>query len=318
MFPKWKSTLEQESMNALKEKRYDDALTKLNQLIAHDVVTHEIVMGKLICLMEIGNYDEAEDLCHQLISNNDSHLFDYIHIYSTLLFQQSKYEMLIEELEEVFQRTDIPNSLKPQLNQLYEISKKLNIDKKEEEATRNIKKLKTAIRKQDYPQQWRILKDSREVSVDSHIEYLKELLVDFSINPIIKTAVIQWLQEQKINDPIEVTKFETAETVIPSQLNTLTSHPITIQIEGYLHEIEQNNPSLFELIKKLLYRYLYVRFPIMPADEELVHISEALKLLGYQYLQMETNMDIEDEEKLNSYLIDIITSEKEYFEIVGE
>ncbi|WP_226036501.1 tetratricopeptide repeat protein [Aquibacillus saliphilus] len=318
MFPKWKSTLEQESMIALKEKRYDDALVKLNELISYDVNKHEIMMGKLICLMELGDYDDAEDLCQQLIGKNDQYFFDYIHIYCTLLFQQSEYDQLIEQLDEVFLKGDIPSPLQSQLWQLYEISKKLKIDNNEEKATYYINQLKTAVNKKDPVQQWRILNKSRAVTVNSHLEYLKKLLITDEINPLVKTAVIEWLQEQKINQQVSVSKFECTQIFIPEQLSTINSHKTTIQILENLHDIEQDNPSLFELIKKLLYRYLYVRYPMMPSDNDLVYISKALKLLGYQYLQLDETVQVENEEKLNVVLLEIINSEKKYFEIIGE
>ena len=54
LFPKWREMLEEESLQALKEKRYGTALKKLNKLIEHKVEDVEIFTGKLICLMELG------------------------------------------------------------------------------------------------------------------------------------------------------------------------------------------------------------------------------------------------------------------------
>src|SRR5690625_307338 len=62
LFPKWREDLQAESLLALKEKRYTEALPKLNLLLAYNVNSHEIIIGKLICLMELGQYEEAQIL----------------------------------------------------------------------------------------------------------------------------------------------------------------------------------------------------------------------------------------------------------------
>src|SRR5699024_12350339 len=87
LFPKWKTALEEERLQALKEQRYEDALKKLNELTGYQITNHEIYIGKLICLIELRGYDEAERLCESLIEYQDENYYHYLHIYLTNLFQ---------------------------------------------------------------------------------------------------------------------------------------------------------------------------------------------------------------------------------------
>src|SRR5699024_7352147 len=94
LFPKWKTQLEEESLTAIKEKEYREALQKLNKLIRYNVLNHETLIGKLICLIELGNYEEAQHMCEELISRKSEYYYQYVHIYLTLLFQTSQYQLL--------------------------------------------------------------------------------------------------------------------------------------------------------------------------------------------------------------------------------
>lgn len=67
LFPKWQKLLEEESIAAIKERHFDEALEKLNLLISYQVNNDEVFTGKLICLMELERYEEAQDLCESLL-----------------------------------------------------------------------------------------------------------------------------------------------------------------------------------------------------------------------------------------------------------
>ncbi len=57
-----------------------------------------------------------------------------------------------------------------------------------------------------------------------------------------------------------------------------------------MNELEQDNPSLFILLHQMLYRYLYVQYPILPAEEDVHFIGEAIKEIGKELL-IEENHD---------------------------
>lgn len=322
MFPKWKKTLEDESLHALKEKRYVDALEKLNILLDHDVTNHDVMTGKIICLIELGKYEDAEEICLQLLAAKDENYFPYLHIYLTLLFQTSQYQELIERLDDTFETEDIPEPIREQLVQLYDMSEKLYQETKEENSLNYLQELHDAIKEKETFKQWRILVKCRKLDISPYLGQLKELLVSEEIHPVIKTSIMQWLQEQKVNQNIEIHKLGIKKYINPSRLQDIYSHHVTKQILLLLNDIEQHNPSLFELIEKLLYRYLFIRYPLMPLDEELSFISKALKFLGEDYLQLKENKVGEgaedDKEKVDYYIKEIELSEKQYFTVLDE
>lgn len=318
IFPKWKEDLEKQSLQAMQEKRFSDALEKLEQLLSHDINTHEILTGKIICLMELGRHEEAEEMCKELINLHNEHYHEYIHIYLTLLFQMSKYGELLEQLDMIFSQGNIPEPIKEQFSQLYEISKKLNQDKEEEEAAFHIDELEAALEAKNSILQWRAIAKAKSLPAEPHLGLLRDLLVDKEIHPVVKTEIVQWLQNQSINEDIAIEKLGKIVIFNPSTLTEIQGHHITNQISIRLKEIEQKNPSLYELIEKLLARYLYVRYPVMPENDQLEAVSNALKWLSRAYLSMGSDNipfgSIDEETKF--FIKEIQVCEKEYFSVL--
>ncbi|QGS68969.1 tetratricopeptide repeat protein [Oceanobacillus sp. 143] len=124
LFPKWKKTLEEESLYALQEKRYEEALEKLNKLLSYQVDDYEILIAKLMCLMELSRYEEAQELCEELLQHKDDNYYHYLHMYLTILFQTNQYELLMEHAAAELADKQLPEIFREQFTQLYDISKR--------------------------------------------------------------------------------------------------------------------------------------------------------------------------------------------------
>ncbi|MDC3412497.1 tetratricopeptide repeat protein [Aquibacillus sp. 3ASR75-11] len=321
IFPGLKKSLKEESLLALKEKRYEDALRKLDLLLSYDVKTSEILTGKIICLMELGNYSEAENLCQELLLHKDQHYFEYLHIYFTLLFQTSQYEELSDKLEETFKNEQIPEPVRGQFWQLYEITNNLKHEQQAEKTTVYIQELLDAIEANKPKEQWRLVTKCRKLEVLPPVEKLKVLLIEKDVHPVVKTAILQWFVEKEVSENIKIEKLNRQKIVKPIQLTDLSNHNTVKQLFFLLSNVEQKNPTLFDLMQQLLNRYLYVLYPFTPEDEHLPIVAQALNQLGSMYLHMETTPIVRsqlDSQKVKVYMEEIVALEKEYFLILED
>ncbi len=320
MFPKWKSSLEKQAMDAMQEKKFERALDQLEQLISYDVHTHDVMVGKLLCLMELGKQEEAEDLCKILLDRQDKHYEEYLHLYITLLFQMGHYQELIDQLDQVNIEA-VGTPLKNQFNQLYEISQKLQEDRIASDGAHYIKELKKAVEQQDAKTQWVLIQRCKHVSITpTSLNYIESLLIDTSIDSVVKTGLIEWLQEQKVDKAILIQKQEQTVTVNPSELGTIVNS-YKQNILDLLHHVEQENPTLFELIEQLLYRYIYVRYPFIVDQESQPEVAAALTLLGYQLLQLPLEEDWINQlpkYQVEYYIRDILECETNYLSIIED
>src|SRR5690625_165965 len=309
LFPKWREDLQEESLLALKEKRYTDALPKLNQLLAYNINSHEIMIGKLICLMELGQYDEAQSLCEELLVHRDEKYYQYMHIYLTLLFQTNQFEVLLEQIDIELADNNIPSVIAEQFQQLYQMSHQMKSDLVSEQTTEYIEELTDAIQNHNHVRQLQLIENLRKMKVEP-IERIITYLEDESVHPVTKTAIFKWLQDNGVSDQIHISKLNLDLTVHPIEVKGIRQHTITKQVMFLINRLEQKNPTLYILLEQLFYRYVYVRFPIMPQSNDVEKIAKALRVIGNEYLHIQMNEQIHPE--IENYIKEIKMCERLY------
>ncbi|MFQ3542592.1 hypothetical protein Q7A53_00775 [Halobacillus rhizosphaerae] len=317
IFPKWRTRLEKEGLQAVNEKRYQDAVASLQPLLEYGAASHDAITGLLMSWIELGYYEEAESLCKQQMKIEEDHYFEYLHIYITILFQDNRYQELVDLLDEVFNSEEVPHQNRTQLWQMYEVSRKLLEDTNKQVGEKLVHDFFKGMEEEDLHKQWRSVAQLHKQSADQYISMFKPILMKEAVHPIIKTAIIEWFRESKIEEAVTVFKFGKTAEVVPSELNLLQSEYIIKQIQMRLGAIEQSNPTMYEMLDQLLYHYCYVRYPLYPDENELPLVVEALKQLGHEYLQLPYSSK-EDEEDVSLYKEEIELCEQHYLIIAGQ
>lgn len=317
LFPKWRKSLEHESLQALKQKRYPEALEKLNKLLSYQVYKHEVFIGKLICLMELGHYDEAIDLCESLLKQKDENYYHYLHIYLTILFQTNQYDTLMEQVEDELENdAQMPDVVKEQFEQLYTTSMQMRSDLITKTAKTDLEDLKEAVKMKNHVNQWHLVQKLRRIDMVPPVE-VTGYLQDDQIHPVVKTVLFKWLQDHKLAETVEIHKLGLQATCIPNDIPQLNEHIIIKEIRLFISELEQENPTLYQLLDQLLYRYTYVRFPIMASSKNVKEIAIALINIGQQYLHI-SKEDETYSEKVQFYMEEIKLCESLYLSIIED
>lgn len=317
MFPKWKLKLETESLQALKEKRYDEALHKLNKLISYQITDHEIIIGKLMCLIELGRYNEAEELCENLISHPDEHYYHYLHIYLTILFQTNQYTLLMDCVEQELPMECVPEAIKEQLIQLYDLSSTMKQDINNKKAKSYEKDLEVALDNNNYQTQWQLIETMRKMKIEPSKNIIS-ILEDKEIHPMIKTSIFQWLQDSNHSHLISIHKFGQEMHINPSETQSIRLHPVFKQISFIFNDLEQQNPSLYKLLEQILYRYTYVRYPFFPSSDAILLIAQAIKKIGDSYINLPRDPEEVDETDVAYYIEEIEVCQTLYLSIIEE
>lgn len=316
LFPTLQKNLEQDSKLALEAKKYPEALEKLNELLRYKVQKHEIFIGKLICLMELGRNNEALDLCEDLLRRKDADYYHYVHIYLTILFQMNEYKTLMAFVDDVIQDRQMPEVIREQLEQLYKMSKQMNIGLVTETAQSDIKKLKKIMKTEAYIEQWEYIEKLRKANIEPPGEIYDYLKSD-QMHPVVTTALLEWLQDQQLDEMIEVHKFGVIKTLIPKETSRIKEQRFFQDMIQLISEFEQENPSLHNMLQQLLYRYTYVRFPVMVANNQNEYIAQALLLTGKSYLNMTIDVDSAGD-NVRFYMEEIKYCESIYFSIIED
>ncbi|ALX48228.1 tetratricopeptide repeat protein [Lentibacillus amyloliquefaciens] len=231
LFPKWRKVLEEESLKALKEKRYEEALEKLNQLLLFGNENHEVNIGKLMCLMELNRFKEAQDFCEALLLQKDVHYYHYVHIYLTILFQTSQYELLMNQAEQELETDALPEEIREQFRQLFDMSKKMRRDIRDEKAPEYINDLFKAVQEENHAHQYTLVEQIRKIDM-TPTEQIMALLTDNRVHPVTKTAIFLWLKDKSISEEVIIHKLGVKQTITPEHLPALEDHPAMQQILG--------------------------------------------------------------------------------------
>ncbi|BAC14035.1 tetratricopeptide repeat protein [Oceanobacillus iheyensis] len=316
LFPSVKKTLEDESLRALQEKRYEEALDKLNHLIEYHASSHEIYIGKLMCLMELGDYKDAQELCEDLIANKDEHYYHYLHIYLTILFQTSQYEILMEQVGYEFEQNNVPELLREPFQQLYEMSQSMKIDIQKDSSSIYKDELHQAINQDQHKKQWQLLKKLSTLNISPSSDMFP-LLDNNQIHPVVKTCLVQWLVDSKVSEIIPIHKFDVSLDIIPTQLDKIEDLHEYQMAKKALEMRMENNPSLQQLIEQLIYRYFYVIYPFETLSEQTdIFISAAINV-AKRYFQIDVNME-ELSDDIQKWMDSIQMSDSLYLSIIEE
>lgn len=316
LFPRLKKTLEEESLRALQEKRYDEALEKLDELLSYHVDNHEILIGKLICLMELGRYQEAQDLCEELLQHKNEDYYQYVHIYLTILFQTNQYDLLMEQVEEELENDRLPDMLHEQFRQLYDMSKKMKLDMTVDRSSLMTEDLLQAVNEDNHSLQWQIINQLRNMKTapDKKVE---SLLASEVVHPVIKTALLLWMKDAGMSEEVEIHKFSSAMEIVPAEVPDIRRNDMYQKTLFVIQELEEKNPSLYDMLEKLLYRYIYVVYPFLPESEDVLDIADAIRDIGVNYLHIHTSRK-EISEKAKHFIREIRMCDSLYLSIIEE
>lgn len=310
LFPNVQEKLQEEAFKALQEKEFAVALDNLNELLQCGVVSYEVHIGKLISLINLRDFIEALEFGEMLLDKEDEHYIDYFDYYLMVLYEMELYKDVMYEIDSYELIQEVPTEFTEKFAMLYELSKQMN-----QEAFQLVyKKFNRATLSVNYQMQWNYLHQLRDLSIEPP-QSLKRLLSNKSIHPVIKTYLFDWFQKHGEHGEVEVEKFNKTKKVDFESYPPWTEHPKYKAIHLIVSDIEQNNPTLYEIIDSLLESYVYVNYPMIEVSS-VEDIAEALVHLAKGHLAIDTTSTLSDNLEKNIEMISL--SHELYSSIIPE
>lgn len=317
IFPRWKDNLEKKAKEAMEANHFGEALGYFDLLTANGVVSHEVHTGKLICMMEMQLHEEAEIYCEALLSEHNDYYFSYLHIYTTLLLESSKYKEIIELLDDVFRKEEIPDLFKSQLEHIYKLSKELFEQESEQSFSEIIEKLKLAVIHKNDRQQWYMMKQLHSLKLSKDIPILKQMLVDENIHPVVKSAILEYYIETKPVDTLALEKFNIHYEWDLKEVHSLSPSDFFSGVYNYLEDIESNDPTSYQMMQFVLNRFAYVYAPFLPEEENYQALAETLRYYVHMSYELKNHSDDTRVVRLKEHYLNMIeTSEALYASII--
>ncbi|MFC4320984.1 tetratricopeptide repeat protein [Litchfieldia salsa] len=307
-FPKLKERLIEKGLEALKSKNYKDALSLLYQAKELAGEHDEIDLGIVLCLLELGDLEEAKDRCKLMLHHDIGDYFNVLQVYLTILIQLRQYQEVKETIEAVLEEDQVPSKYAESFYQLLELSKKMiisgdelyELDVEDEESvveytlTERIQDV--LLDRGDRNEQAVFVHGIKEYSLHKDLELLNEFLGNPSKDPMIKTLLLQLMMEQNIHNTMVVEKFGQTVEVVPAKMGDILTDDYSMRVLRTLEDqLGNENPTLYEVTKEIWMRVLFILFPFIPEEENSSIWSAALHLYGYELHGIEIeNSELEE------------------------
>lgn len=306
-FPNLENRLLDKGMEALKEKRYKEALQIFHQFTTYNEGYPEVEVGIVVCLLELGLYEDAKNKCEQLLQQDVGDYYNVLQIYITILIQLSEYDQVVSILEALFEEEKVPEHLAGELFHLLEFSRKSSEHRldtiSQNEPAPKVQALGQQLVNGTMSEQFQAVQDLRKAETLNEImQDVRDVLADHYTHPIIQSMVLQLLMEKEMDDVVVVHKFDRIVKVNPKTVVNIFEQPFTIQVLNKVEDIlSHENPTLYESVKEVWERFLFVLFPFLPEPLEVKVWAGALHKFGHQLFGIE----ISDSELVDLYSVDI-------------
>ncbi|MFZ3588365.1 tetratricopeptide repeat protein [Bacillus sp. DJP31] len=298
-FPNLQQRLLDKGMEALQQKKFEEALELLQQTLKLDDQLHEVQLGIVICMLELDFLDEAKERCQAMLQQDIGDYYEVLQIFITILIQLQQYDEVEMTIEAVLQEGKIPPHTVENFYRLLDFSRKMTTSDHTEKPLMEVERLLEDI---SISEQWSIVQALRNERLGISFAYdtVDKFLQNESKHPMIKTAILHMFIEKEIQRSVEIEKFGQHMNCKTEELHATETHFFTLAVLQQLDDTLGNeNPSLFEVVKEMWHRHLYVMYPFIPSPEEASTWAAGLHKIGYDF----HGIDVEPEEIADLYNI---------------
>lgn len=308
LHPSSAQTLMENSLQAIEEEDFQSALTNLEQLLAHGIENFQINIGKIICLIQLGEQRDAILFCEEVMEDKENeHFFDYLFYYVTLLFEANEYAKLIAYIDDLEENMDIDPAFRASYEEIYEMCVEMNA----RQALELWEVFLENLAEKNFPLSWIAFHDWANCQVPMPDSF-KNLLANKDIHPIIQTEILLHLKRVNINHHVTVHKYDEVRTIDTNMLPGVEDNPLFQEVLKQIQSLEQENPSQHEAMISMLHHFMYVHYPFAFPEKDIEKLIEAL----YEIQERQLLFQSSEKKVTNPYVPKLIQAMNMYIELV--
>ena len=247
-FPRLKERLVDKGMAAMKDKQYQEALELFSEAVSHGDTESDVHLGMAICFLELGELEEAKQVCEKMLNEGYGHYFTVLQVYMTILIQLKQYEEVKSTIEAVLEENQLPAESAEQFYRLLEFSRKMTDPDQQDEAwEEEYEDILDAEKVLNSPaEQMNLIHSLKDRNIAKYTGLLKTILQDPGAHPLIKTMILTLMADHDYSKPVHITKFGDSMTAVPSETVQPDAAPVLHRVLRVLDETLGNeNPTLY-------------------------------------------------------------------------
>ncbi|SDM24426.1 tetratricopeptide repeat protein [Bacillus sp. OK048] len=305
--PGLEKRLTDRGLESLQNKRYQEAITLLEEAREHDPENSDILIGLVLAYFESGAYHKAKNRANDMLLKGIGDYFHMVDLYLTILIQLHEYHEIVTTIEALFDEKEIPPDRHDHFLTILQFSRRMadhdgqqQDPSEQSQENRKIEDL-NLLSLSNLNEQMFVISSLAEKNIRPHMDEIKEFLQAESGHPFLKTMLLSLLKEQEYDKEIILEKFDMKLTVIPTELPDIQSQPKMKQIENLLEKrLESSDPVLFENMKGMLERIFYISYPFELDPQDVSAWAGAFHFLVLEYLGVDSDIsDISDEYEIS-------------------
>lgn len=308
--PGLEKRLTDKGLESLQNKRYQEAITLLEEARVHDPENSDILIALVLAYFEAGAYIKAKELANEMLLKGIGDYFHMVDLYLTILIQLHEYQEIVLTIEALFDEKEIPPDRHDHFLTILQFSKRMadnNQQEPIEEAKEetHLKELNLSSLK-NLNEQMLTISSLAEKNIRPYMDEIKEYLNSEDGHPFLKTMLLTLLKEQEYDKQVVVKKFNEDLSIVPTELPDIQTQPRMKEIENILEaKLENSDPVLFENMKGMVERIFFISYPFELKPEAVSAWAAAFNLLVLDYLGGEPDADdISDEYEISTQKIE--------------
>ncbi|MEI5905643.1 tetratricopeptide repeat protein [Bacillus spongiae] len=273
-FPHIKERLMEKGLDSLQQKKYKESAELLKEALQLGYDQPELYMALILALYESGQYDQARLYCKNLLQEGKGDYYEVIELYIMILIQLNEHEEVVLMLNALFEEQNVPLHKEDHFKQLLSISQKIvsgeQLKTAQEEQVQE-EKGKLPLFSGSFQEQLVRIGELAERNIVPFRNELISYLSEEKAHPILQTMVLNVLREHQVNEEVQVVKLGESKKVNPANLTDVFDSSFYKQLLFFAEEmVEQQNPTLFELMKDVIDRHSFLMYPfpvLLPLEE---------------------------------------------------
>ncbi|WP_110927113.1 tetratricopeptide repeat protein [Bacillus massiliglaciei] len=296
-FPNLSQRLLAKGMEELEARRFKQASELLSQAVELEPLDEEANMGLLVSSVEQGRYEEAKELCIDLLHKGIGDYFKISDIYLMVLLQLGDHEKIVEMVEALFSDQYIPAEKEEHYEKMLQFSRRV-IEERQEEAEKeeelNLERLSGSplFEGKSDIELHAVIRQLAGINVRPFAEEIAAFLREEEHHPFFKTMILQVLQDQEFDKKIELAKPWGQMEIIPQDLSALSEDPFLKEMEKRTERVlGSSNPTLLAMIHEVLKRQHFVLFPFDVSGGKYGEWAAAYHALAEEYMGGDADLE---------------------------
>lgn len=273
VFPTTINRLLTDGMKLLKEERYEEARDGLYQVLTYEP-EHPAALGAYsYCLYELGDYEEALEVCRELLKVGPIHYLETMELYISILMQVREFEEAEQVIEALIEEKVLPEERLEQFHLLRDLNERI--------ASKAVEKIdadqftpEAFLELTAYEQERKVM-ELPPSSFKPLTAKMVGLLEHPEIDMLAKTYILYIMHQEEIDAKVDIHKFHYSGEFNPRHLTDPQESQRVNAIKGIFADELAKDPTRLEMANELFERHVYLFYPFLMDEYEPEEVAEA-------------------------------------------